>query len=135
MTIGSIISIVIGGLVLIGGIILSAYMFNDGETGVGAGILIISIVLAAALIITPCVYSNTEVGKRALKDQQSNFNNGIEREVKVYDVSGELIEQYEGKFDIEVSNKSGTPYVLFDDEQGKRHIIYYTTGTIIVDEK
>ena len=74
---------------------------------------------------------NTEAGARALKDQQSNFNAGIERVVKVYDVNGELIEQYEGRFDVETTSS----YVLFDDENNKRHMIYYTTGTIIIDEK
>lgn len=24
--------------------------------------------------------------------------------------------------------------ILFDDEQGKRHVIYYPTGTVTVDE-
>lgn len=135
MTIGAIISIVFGAIVLIGGVIFSICLFNDLETGAGIMFLIVSVVLAATLIISPFVYMKTETGKRALKDQQSNFNNGIERIVNVYDVSGELIKQYEGKFDIEVSNSSGTPYIVFDDDKGKRHIIYYTTGTIIVDEK
>lgn len=67
-----------------------------------------------------------------MKDQQSNLNGGIERVVSVYDIDGDLIVQYSGKFDIETDRES---YILFDDEQGKRHIIYYTTGTIIVDEK
>lgn len=71
-------------------------------------------------------------GRRVLKDQQSNLNGGIERVVSVYDIDGDLIAQYSGKFDIETDRES---YILFDDEQGKRHIIYYTTGTIIVDEK
>ena len=31
--------------------------------------------------------------------------------------------------------KDQQSYILFDDEEGKRHIIYYTTGTITVDEK
>lgn len=76
--------------------------------------------------------SNSEAGRRALKDQQANLRGGIERTVTVYDIDGEIIEQYSGKFDIETDRQS---YILFDDEQGKRHIIYYTTGTIIVDEK
>ena len=135
MTIGAIVSIVFGVVFLIGGLALGIYIISDGSTGAGITTIVIALLLAAALIITPFVYMGTETGKRALKDQKSNFNNGIERIVKVYDVSGELIEQYEGKFDIEVSNSSGTPYIVFDDDKGKRHIIYYTTGTIIVDEK
>lgn len=93
---------------------------------------------AATLIITAiiCVAfiwyrSNSASGQRALKDQESNLNGGISRTVSVYDIDGELIRQYSGKFDIETDKDS---YVLFDDEDGYRHIIYYTTGTIIIDE-
>lgn len=135
MTIGGIISILVGVVVLVLGIALGAMAISGDEGGVGITLIVIALVIAAIMIISPIVYMKTESGKRALKDQQSNFNNGIDRIVKVYDVSGEIIEQYEGKFDIEVSNSSGTPYIVFDDEKGKRHIIYYTTGTIIVDEK
>ena len=50
----------------------------------------------------------------------------------VYDVNGKLIEKYEGKFDVETDHDN---YILFDDEEGRRHIIFYKTGTVIVDEK
>ena len=63
--------------------------------------------------------------------QKSNFEGGIEREVRVYDVDGELIQSYAGKFDV-VHDENR---ILFDDEDGKRHVIYYPTGTIIIDEK
>jgi hypothetical protein len=135
MTIGCIVLICFSALVLIGGLPFGIWLIKEEDWGVGIITTILTVLLAAALIIGPFVYMKTETGKRALKDQQSNFNNGIERVVKVYDVSGELIEQYEGKFDIETSNVNNTPYIVFDDENGKRHIIYYTTGTIIVDEK
>ena len=52
--------------------------------------------------------------------------------MSVYDINGILIKQYDGKFDIETDRNN---YILFDDETGKRHVIYYTTGTVIVDEK
>ena len=131
MTIGSIISLVIGGIVLLVGIGVAIWGFIEQDTGVAIGVLIFAIVLGAILIVSPIVYMNTEAGARALKDQQSNFNAGIERVVKVYDVNGKLIEQYEGRFDVETTSN----YVLFDDENNKRHMIYYTTGTIIIDEK
>lgn len=131
MTIGSIISLVIGGIVLLVGIGVAIWGFIEQDTGMAIGVLIFAIILGAILIVSPIVYMNTEAGARALKDQQSNFNAGIERVVKVYDVNGELIEQYEGRFDVETTSS----YVLFDDENDKRHMIYYTTGTIIIDEK
>lgn len=131
MTIGSIVFIVIGVIVLIGGIGMSIASFTGYETGDGILFLIASLVISAICIVTPIVYSNTEAGKRALKDQKSNFGDGIERIVTVYDVNGEIIEKYSGKFDVETTDN----YIIFDDEKGKRHMIYYTTGTVIIDEK
>ena len=49
----------------------------------------------------------------------------------IYDINGNVITTYTGKFDIETDNEK---YILFDDEDGLRHIIYYTTGTVIVNE-
>ena len=76
-------------------------------------------------------YNSTESGKRAIKDWQSNTTGGITRTVTVYDINGKEIAKYEGKFDVEYDAER----IKFDDEEGKRHIIYYTTGTIIIDEK
>ena len=65
-----------------------------------------------------------------MKTQDSNFNNGIEREVIVYDMDGDIIQTYTGKFDIEYEDER----ILFDDENGLRHVIYFKTGTVIVNE-
>lgn len=97
---------------------------------------IVSIGIAIALCIGVFVgmnayYNNTESGKRALKSQESNFNSGIERAVTIYDVNGKVIKQYEGRFDVEYDDDR----ILFDDENGKRHVVYYTTGTVAIDEK
>ena len=132
MTIGAITLLSIGVVVFIGGIAFARYLFSEDETGAAISVLAMGVIVGIAMIVGPIVYANTETGKRALKDQQSNFGSGIERVVSVYDLEGELIKRYEGKFDIETDNEN---YILFDDEQGKRHIIYNTTGTVIVDEK
>ena len=132
MTYGAIALLIIGIIVVLAGIVFCIYMANEDEFGTGLTVLIVALVFGGLMIAGPIIYSNTERGKRALKDQKSNFANGIERIVRVFDVNGELIEEYEGKFDVETGNAD---YILFDDENGKRHIIYYTTGTIIIDEK
>ena len=36
-------------------------------------------------------FNNTATGRRAYKSQESNFSNGIERVVRVYDVNGKFI--------------------------------------------
>ena len=132
MTIGMIASIVLGIIVL--GLAIGAlvYCFICYDRKTGVGIFITGLIISLLLIIAPIVYSNTAAGQRAYKDQQSNFNvNQITREVTVYDINGNVITTYTGKFDIETDNEK---YILFDDEDGLRHIIYYTTGTVIVNE-
>ena len=53
---------------------------------------------------------------------------GINRTITVYDYSGTEIKSWSGTFDVE-SNESK---VLFDDENGKRVIIY--NGIVINEE-
>ena len=105
--------------------------FKDSRV-VGSISLMITILLTIGIIVGSIWYfNNTESGKRNVKDWQSNIDNGIERIVTVYDVSGKEIKKYEGRFDVSYDSDR----IKFDDEQGKRHVIYYTTGTITIDEK
>lgn len=91
------------------------------------GVVVIGLLLAGML----WYFNNTADGARRLKSQESNFNGGIERTVRVYDVKGDLIQQYDGKFDVDYDDNR----IIFDDENDKRHVIYYPTGTVIIDEK
>lgn len=91
---------------------------------VGLGIT----VLLSGFIIWYAANSNS--GKRSMKDQISDLN-GVERIITVYDINGNVLATYQGKMDVETKNEN---YILFDDEEGKRHIIYITTGTVIIDE-
>lgn len=77
-------------------------------------------------------FSNTESGKRAIKTQESNFEGGINRSVKVYDAVGNVLQEYSGRFDVDFDGDEQR--ILFDDENGKRHVIYFKTGTVIVEE-
>ena len=77
-------------------------------------------------------YANTESGKRALKTQESNFDGGIRRSVRVYDAVGNVIQEYDGTFDVDFNGDEQR--ILFDDENGMRHVIYFKTGTVIVEE-
>lgn len=113
---------------LLGGL---CFLMSETVSGrmlcIGASLALIFIVLGAMLFY----YNATASGKRAFKSQKSELENGIERVVTVYDMEGDVIKVYDGKFDITYDNDR----ILFDDEQGKRHVIYYPTGTVTVDEK
>lgn len=129
-------SIVLVAFIAVVGLVLTAFCIYCAVTessGIAAVIGIVILVVTILGCFGVCWYQlNTESGKRAYKDQQSNLNGGITRTVQVYDVNGQLIKEYSGKFDVETDKET---YVLFDDEDGKRHIVYFTTGTIVIDEK
>ncbi len=131
MTIGAICCVIFGVLLLGGGIAFGIYLIREISVGGGITTIVISVILAALLIVIPFVYMQTEKGQRALKSQKSNFSGGIERTITIYDINGEVIKTYDGRFDIDYNSER----IIFDDENSKRHIIYYTTGTITIDEK
>ena len=133
MTIGAVITCIIFTVIILlfGGVI--AYgAYDMGGNVIGA---IASVIITLAMVIAIWAggfwyYHNTEDGARALKTQDSNFNGGIERQVIVYDANGDVIEEYQGKFDVEYESNQ----ILFDDENGQRHIICFGSGTVIINE-
>ena len=65
-------------------------------------------------------YTETAEGRRAIIDQQSNINNGLERTINILNADGEVIRTYTGVIDIE-GNDGG--YVVFD-YNGRRYTYY-----------
>ena len=131
MTIGAIIVNSVLTIFILGlGIVLACYFYDTNNAGTVLSVFIAVLLCFAIWGVSVWYYGNTEEGKRAIKTQESNFGGGITREVKVYDVEGDIIATYKGRFDIEYDNDR----ILFDDENGNRHIIYYPTGNVIVDE-
>lgn len=129
MTIGAWIGVIIGIIILLSIGLYFGYQANDTSGMIIGGL--IAIILSIGLFCgVRWYYTSTAAGSRALKTQQSNLQNGIKRRVEIYDVKGGLIKTYEGTFDVEYDNDR----ILFDDENGMRHIIYYPTANVIVDE-
>ena len=133
MTIGAIITCLILTviIVLFGGFLAyTAYDVGDSIIGMMISVFVTFVIIVAMWWGTSWYYNNTEDGARALKTQDSNFNGGIERQVIVYDANGDIIEEYQGKFDVEYKSNQ----ILFDDENGQRHIICFGSGTVIINE-
>lgn len=106
-------------------------------TSESVGVMVVTIIcgfLASLLLLFGFKwwFTNTESGKRAMKTQESNFDGGIRRSVKVYDAVGNVLQEYNGTFDVDFSGDEQR--ILFDDENGMRHVIYFKTGTVIVEE-
>lgn len=85
---------------------------------------VLDILLCAGILFSLRLFENAFAGS-----SNSHASNTV---VTVYDIGGDVVRQYEGASGIETDKQS---YILFEDEQGKRHVIYYTTGTVTVDEK
>lgn len=127
---------IIFGILLIIGIAISLIMGIETEdvlAGVTSGAILV-ILIAVIMGITGWYNTSTAAGKRAVKDYKSNVNNGIEREIVITAEDGREIFRYEGKIDIESNHTDN--YIKFDDEHGKRYIIYYgVQDTILIIEK
>ena len=124
--------IIVVGLLGIGGAACAVRgcVTKAGKIGIAVG----SIVLALGLCgLTFWHLYYTESGKRAQKTFRSEIGGGLYRVVKVYDMQGEQIAEYKGKFDLEEQQTDGVTKIKFDCG-GERHIIYCSTGTVIIDE-
>lgn len=84
-------------------------------------------VLALSLVLTLTGCASCDRWKKSM---DSEYNGGLEREVIVYSATGEEIWRFSGKFDIDCSDGR----LLFDDENNKRHTIYFQNGTVIINE-
>ena len=80
MTIGAIILLIIFGII---GIIISiAFLVDDPKLGIIA-LLVCLLVWLGAFFGLKWYYGSTASGACALKDQQSNFNLGLNREITI----------------------------------------------------
>jgi hypothetical protein len=130
MTIGLWITAIIIGIL---GIIISISIGIGDYNWSGCIIGILITVLLVGIIIGGGHWycNNTAGGARALKDQESNLNNGLMREITITAEDGREIFHYIGRCDIETNGN----YILFEDEDGLRQMIYWgVQDTIIISE-
>ena len=121
------------GIILIIGIIIVAYKIYQDEytiTSLIVTIVIILLICGIYIIGISWWHNNTATGARAMKDYQSNMDNGINRHLQIIADDGKVIYEREGKFDLEIQDH----YVIFD-ENHQRTVIYrsYTT-TMVIEE-
>lgn len=130
MTIGFWVTAIIVAVV---GVVLGIMVgISDYEWGKAFGIIVAGFVIAGLILGGGYWYcNNTAGGARAMKDQQSELHNGLNREITITAEDGRQIFYYKGKCDIETNGN----YILFEDEQGLRQMIYWgVQDTIIISE-
>lgn len=124
---------IFAGIIVIATIIIVGYLVYDEEFKSAFIAFLIGLIIEALFIGFFSWYNaNTAAGVRNYKDYVSNMENGLNRSVDIYAEDGRQIYHYDGKIDIEDNNG----YILFEDENHKRHIIYYgALDTVIIEEK
>lgn len=127
--------IVIWVLVIVIAIFAYTNSYSDSPLRVGIITGIVGAVIAIIIMAFVGWYNtNTASGVRALKDNQSEFNNGLNREITITAEDGREIFHYEGKVDIETDHEDN--YIIFESEDGKRYMIYYgVQDTVQIVEK
>lgn len=121
MTIGGIIGVVILSVIIITVAIRIIALFDWHEPWKRILVAVVAIGVIIGLFFgVRWYFQNTASGQRAITDQKSELNNGLERVITVYTADGKVIAQYEGQIDIE-GNDGG--YVVFDYE-GRRYTYY-----------
>ena len=121
------------GVVLIGLVGLGAVAeFNFSKNSIIVTTFVCILVILALLFVMLWYYNNTADGQRAMIDQKSNLDNGLERTITIYTADGNIIATYTGKIDIE-TNDGG--YIKFDFE-GKRYIYYncFVESIAVIEE-
>lgn len=120
------------GILLIVGIVITVFVYQDYETSTAIVSAIICIVVIA-LVMGGIGWYNTHTasGSRALKDYKSNLTNGIERTLKIIADDGYVIYEREGKFDIEVHDN----YIVFDENHVRTILYRSLTSTLAIEEK
>ncbi len=97
-------------------------------------LIIVMVVIAIAGLIggySAWYLKYTASGIRLEKDFKSQVDNGIPREIKVYNPDGKVIMDEKGKFDIKHTERS----LQYVDQKNHKHNIYFGDNTTVtVDE-
>jgi uncharacterized membrane protein len=107
-------------------------VWDDGEPRKSAmPRFVISMIGFAVLAFAIVGYYNfTAVGEQQIKSWNAQTA-GLNRTVDIYSMTGELISEYKGKFNIEYDTER---VEIYDVNKKERVIVYYKNGTVIVTE-
>lgn len=95
------------------------YLIMDGERIHGTLIIVIGVLLSIIIAV---------VSKSAIDDtNKSKPSSDVIYSVKVYDSNGKILEEYEGECTI------NDDVIIIEDKYGE-HIIYNTSGTVVIEK-
>ena len=119
----------IGAVVAITMFVIAIFRWLEAESAMGFVVMgfLAVIVWVFAIVL---YFNSTAVGQAQVKSWNAQ-SVGIQREIQVYSMTGDMIAEYSGVFNIEYDDSR---VEIFDARTGERNIVYYQNGTIIVTE-
>ena len=115
-----------------GGIGIGLLCVDEKKIGLGT-LIATAITVIIILFAFNWYYTSYAPGIRAYKTDTSARQNGLYREIIITAEDGREIYRFKGKIDIETDPEKN--YIMFEDENEQRHIIYYSIiDTIIINE-
>lgn len=89
-------------------------------------VLVICMAILGLLTLTGC-----EAWERTKKEWDSNYDGGLNRKMVIYSEAGDVLAEYEGKFDISYSDGR----IKFMQDGKMRNIYLGNSATVIVEEQ
>ena len=90
---------------------------------------IVTLILLIAFTVLFLVYTNSASFNRQVRNVESEFSGGIEREIIIYNAEGKEIFQLEGKFDFTYDDQC-IEYI--DTATGLKHNIFAGNNTSVI---
>ena len=90
---------------------------------------IVTLILLIAFTVLFLVYTNSASFNRRVRNVESEFSGGIEREIIIYNAEGKEIFQLEGKFDFTYDDQC-IEYI--DTATGLKHNIFAGNNTSVI---
>ena len=135
--IGALTGIAVGVILVFVGIYVLATLekISKYDRNMAKGVSIAAICIGLLMVIALVFWLyGTQSGARAQKTWSSNTGGGLTRIVTVYDMEGDQIDQYKGKFDVDADENR----IIFDipqpDGSSRRVQIWSSTGTVTIKE-
>ena len=90
---------------------------------------IVTLILLIAFTVLFLVYTNSASFNRQVRNVESEFSGGIEREIIIYNAEGKEIFQLEGNFDFTYDDQC---IVYIDTATGLKHNIFAGNNTSVI---
>lgn len=128
LVLGTIASVLIGGGI---GYVFSHYGSQKGHL---IGFIVGVVIFAGSIFAGNWWLNNTASGLRTRITWQAEINVGLNRNIQVFTATGELVYEYEGRFDVDQNENRIILDIINEDNEAHRVYISAPAGVVVIRE-